>query len=70
MQKANLSQQDLIKRAYEATIANKELTITLPENPGIVSIGEPQEIKDGRLYPTLTLAVRNYLRARLNIAVY
>lgn len=70
MQKANTSQQDLIKRAYEATLANQELIITLPEDPGIVSLSESQEIKDGRLYPTLTLAVRNYLCTRLNITVY
>lgn len=70
MQKANTQQQDLIKRAYEATLANQELIITLPEDPGIVSLSESQEIKDGRLYPTLTLAVRNYLRTRLNITVY
>jgi len=70
MQKATTSQQDLIKRAYEATLANQEFIITLPENPGIVSLCESQAIKDGRLYPTLTLAVRNYLRTRLNITVY
>jgi len=70
MHKATTSQQDLIKRAYEATITHKKLMITLPENPGITTIGESQEIKDGRLYSTLTLAVRNYLRSRLNITVY
>jgi hypothetical protein len=70
LKEANSSQQDLIKRAYEATIADKKLLIALPENPGITTINESQEIKDGRLYPTLALAVRNYLRTRLNITVY
>jgi WD40 repeat protein len=69
-QKANSAQFDLIKRAYEATIAQKQLLIALPQDPGIIRLNESQEQKDGRLYPTLALAVRNYLRTRLNITVY
>jgi WD40 repeat protein len=68
--KANSTQFDLIKRAYEATIAQKQLVVTFPENSEIVSVNESQEQKDGRVYPTIALAVRKYLCDRLNIRIY
>jgi len=69
VEEATIPQLDFINRAYKAAIDTKQdpMIIALPKKLGKVEENELQAQRDGRIYFTLPLLVRKYVRDRLNI---
>jgi len=67
IQKIDMLQLNFIDRACQATVTGQDLIIELPTKLGKIQEDDSQEQVDGNIYFSFPDAVRQYLRARLNI---